>query len=195
MLGRSHLLCNVAVAGTFASCATVIIYTAEKDEIAGVLAPAISRISDWLLADEPVYSLLTLLSLALFLLGSLLPDIDSRSSALGRFVYLPVEHRTWTHAIYIPVLFCLIGIFWRPMFWLGMGYFLHLWFDSISTCGICWLYPYPGYIGFDSGARIKRGHWLKLYRTKSASEKVIIVFVYILFAASLYWGITSGAFG
>lgn len=195
MLGRSHLLCNIAVAGTFASCASVIIHIADKNEIAGALAPAISCISEWLLAGEPVYSLWTLLSIALFLFGTLLPDIDSRSSALGRFVYLPIEHRTWTHAIYAPVVFCLIGIFVRPIFWLGMGYFLHLWFDSISTCGICWLYPYPGYVGFDSGARIKRGHWVKLYRTKSASETVIIVLVYILFIASLYWGITTGTFG
>lgn len=195
MLGRSHLLCNVATVGALASCATVILYKADTNEIAGAIAPAISAISTWLLAGEEVFSLPTFISLALMLFGSLLPDIDSRASTLGRFVYLPIDHRTWTHAIYIPVLFCLAGIFWRPLFWLGIGYFLHLFYDNLSVCGICWFYPYPGYVGFDSGARIKRGHWLKLYRTKEASEKVIIVVVYILFATSLYWGISSGAFG
>ena len=56
----------------------------------------------------------------LLMLGTLLPDIDSKKSILGRFFHLPVKHRTWTHSIWplIPLYF--LGSFVPQLFFLFM---------------------------------------------------------------------------
>lgn len=112
--------------------------------------------------------------LGLYLLGTLMPDMDNPKSLLGRYVHIPVKHRTWMHAIWIPIIIFIGSVFFRPLFWLGAGFTLHLFWDSLSIGGICWFYPISQYKTFDSGAQIKRYHILKLYRTGKVSEYVIL---------------------
>ena len=49
-------------------------------------------------------ALASVLSCACCLIGSVAPDIDSERSLVGRHIHLPVEHRTITHALWIPAL-------------------------------------------------------------------------------------------
>ncbi len=104
----------------------------------------------------------------LYMLGCLLPDIDYPYSRIGRIIYLPIKHRTWTHAIYVPAVLLIIGIYVRCVFWLGLGYLVHLICDSFSASGISWFYPHKN-----------RHHICKLYTTSHISE-TIVVFMYII---------------
>lgn len=103
------------------------------------------------------------LSVCLFFLGTILPDIDHPNSVIGKHVYLPVKHRTWTHAIYFPLAFFITGIFYKCVFYLGWGMLCHCIFDAFSSSGIDWLYP------------LKRKHHLTLYHTGEASEYVVAI--------------------
>lgn len=122
------------------------------------------------------------------LLGSLLPDIDSPDSMLGRYVHLPVQHRTLTHAIWIPlVLFVLAIIGWGSSFWslvafgISLGWFSHIAVDGVSTAGVAYLWPMTDYIRYSSGAFCAKGHthW-KLYRTGETSETMVVVAIVVL---------------
>lgn len=110
-------------------------------------------------------------------LGSLLPDVDSKSSTLGRFVHLPLGHRTWTHSLIGLVLvfaLCRSLPVWGIM-GLFFGYALHVFLDGFSDMGVCWLYPFKKYVYKEGGkwkkgsgghgAKVAEGHVLKLYRT------------------------------
>ena len=80
------------------------------------------------------------------LVGSLIPDIDTRYSILGRyniFSYF-MKHRGVTHtlvgmAMFSWVIYRIFGDFvWGFVF----GYAMHLLMDSLTPMGIMWLYPY-----------------------------------------------------
>lgn len=122
--------------------------------------------------------------------GSLVPDIDSDKSMLGRKFHLPVPHRTITHSIWPVIAIALATLwcglhtvwgFWWAMF--GFGYLSHLVADACGRAGICWAWPFQQYITYDSGAFVAPGHHIKLYRNGEMSEwtcvagAVVIVFV------------------
>lgn len=109
---------------------------------------------------------------AMFMLwfGSLLPDIDSKRSMLGRYFHLPFKHRTWTHSIW-PLAILMLAASATP--WLAyafFGYAMHLLCDAVSSAGICWAYPFTRYIVYPNGAFVAPGHRVKLYRSGEASE-------------------------
>lgn len=72
--------------------------------------------------------------------GSLLPDIDSPTSTLGRMIpVLPhlIGHRTWPHTIWF-----LAGLgFFFP--WLGLRILTHLILDAPTKDGLTPLWPIP----------------------------------------------------
>jgi membrane-bound metal-dependent hydrolase YbcI (DUF457 family) len=106
------------------------------------------------------------LAVALIMLGVVLPDCDYKGSLISHLFYLPIEHRTWTHALWFPLVVALVAVLLPPvriLVWLSVGYVVHLAFDACGACGICWFYPYPGYHVYESGARVKRGNHLRLY--------------------------------
>lgn len=124
----------------------------------------------------------------LFYLGTLLPDCDTEKSIIGRVFYIPVEHRTWTHAVWFPLIIFVCSIWVPVLFYLGMGYLLHLLWDNLSVGGVCFLYPISKYKHYgNTGAKIKRGHWLRLYRTGKVSEGIIIgILITLTVAISVY---------
>lgn len=80
--------------------------------------------------------------------GSLIPDLDSPTSTLGRLVP-PVSHiiaklfghRGLTHdVIFIGILTVLSLYFYPMMFGFWFGYWSHLLLDSLTVRGICWGY-------------------------------------------------------
>lgn len=129
-------------------------------------------------------------SFLLFMLGTLLPDIDSKKSLLGRYIYLPIKHRRWTHTVWV-----LLGIFPFAVFFvyiraLWVGYFLHLLLDAVSAAGVCWIYPIHKYIEYDSGAFVAPNHKHKWYHAGKDSEKVLAnsIMLFCLFFI-VYFGI------
>lgn len=83
-----------------------------------------------------------------FALGTILPDIDSPNSTIGKYVKPISElipHRTITHTLWAVLL--LGGLTWWfesiYLLALTLGYTLHILEDSFSKQGIRWLYPIP----------------------------------------------------
>lgn len=122
----------------------------------------------------------------LFYLGTLLPDIDTGESTIRKILHIQNKkvnekwHRTWTHSVW-PLL--LLGVLmWQVsiFFWLFFGYLTHLIWDSVSAMGICWLYPFQKYLVYPSGARVVKGHKVKLYKTSELSEIWTVVFVVVV---------------
>jgi membrane-bound metal-dependent hydrolase YbcI (DUF457 family) len=114
-----------------------------------------------------------------------LPDADNPRSIAGRRVRLPGEHRTWTHAIWVPLLLLVLSrvSFLRPLAWLAVGWVNHVALDAFSRAGVCWLWPLTDYLRYPSGAFCARGHRFKIYATgrESASERAFLVFVCVVY--------------
>lgn len=108
----------------------------------------------------------------LYLLGVLLPDLDSPYSLIGKKLYLPIAHRTWLHSIWFVIPFAVGSIWVRVLFFLALGMFVHLFFDSFSRSGIKWFYPFSW------------RHSIKLYHTSQVSEYVCTGITVVL--ATLY---------
>lgn len=59
--------------------------------------------------------------------------------------------------------------------WIFFGSVVHLFWDSLSVCGNCWFYKlFSDYIEYPNGAKVKKGHILKLYRTGEWSEYLVL---------------------
>lgn len=195
MLGRDHLIANTA---SLAILSTGMMTLAEQPVASpvGALAPAttavISAFTQYGSIDP---SAVIGLGLVFFYIGTLLPDIDSERSMLGRYIHLPMEHRTWTHAIWLPLIFVLAGFAFPPLWWAALGYVLHLFWDSLSRGGVCWFYPISGYVSYSGGAKVKHRHWAKLYSVGGVSEYIVtgsivvvaIVCVYLYFGGPVPW--------
>lgn len=115
-----------------------------------------------------------------FLTGCLLPDCDCEKSTIGRIIYIPVKHRTWTHTVWCLVPLILMGFAVSCFFWLAYGYLLHLFFDSLSKRGVCWFYPISQYKTWSNGAQVKKNHKFYLYRTGKTSEMVTLTCIVII---------------
>lgn len=180
MMGKHHVACN------FAMLSGILVINQELHTRFSTV-DLLARFGTESFGSLPAYVTLPL-SLGLFWLGSLLPDIDSKKSILGKFLHLPVKHRGVTHSVWALSILSILTLFCNPLFWLTLGYFLHILMDSLSAGGICWLYPIQKYREYPGGAKVAPGHWLKLYRTGETSEVVItILFCAVLFGASLVW--------
>ncbi len=122
----------------------------------------------------------------LFAFGLLFPDIDNPKSLIGRYCYAPIEHRTWIHTLWFFLLCSLPALFFYRIFnpvglvflWFAFGVFLHLFTDSFSKCGVCWLYPISKYRYYGTnGAKIKKHHVFILYTGDTSAWILCTVFV------------------
>lgn len=183
MLGRTHIVTNTASLAIISVDCLTISEKAQTPIVKEVADDCIAAFTQYFGIDFHMQIAAIVLGFVFFYLGTLLPDIDTEKSLLGRIFHLPIEHRTWTHAVWFPLLFVVIGFWFAPFWWLAFGYVLHLFFDSLSRGGICWLYPFRRYIGFDSGAKVAKGHRIKLYSTGEISEYIvagIVVFIAVI---------------
>lgn len=114
------------------------------------------------------------IGIVLYLLGVILPDVDSPYSMIGKKLYIPIEHRTWLHSIWFVIPFAVGSIWVRVLCFLSFGIFIHLFFDSFSRSGIQWFYP------FRRKQNKKSSHILKLYHTSHVSEYVFVGIVVLL---------------
>lgn len=171
MVGKNHLRVSVP---TLVAGGTAVFALSRCDGALGEIGLRVLRA--FVPAGGVVKTVLWVLAgLALYVLGTLLPDIDSKGSTLGRFIYLPVRHRTLTHTIWVVLLLGLLS--WKlPLFWwLTFGYFAHIFWDSLSAGGIAWTWPIGRYIYYPNGASVKKGFRIKLYHTGEASETAVLI--------------------
>lgn len=94
---------------------------------------------------------LSLLTLTGVGLGSLLPDLDTSNSFIGRrlkIISYPlsriVKHRGLLHSLTPVILIFDLGVFFKSLFIesIGLGYLLHLVSDTFSESGIKWFLPF-----------------------------------------------------
>lgn len=186
MKGVDHIITNVATAVCIDSFIKII-STEFTNNWFDVYRSFIFRVPDLSLQSQMGKTIALIASIiacvALFIVGSLLPDIDSKTSLLGRICHIPVRHRTWTHTVWFIIPFGVLSVFVPCVFWLLYGCVLHIFFDSLSKGGICWFYPLSKYKTWSSGAQIKKGHYVYLYTTSDCSEIVVTVIVAVLAAA------------
>lgn len=169
MLGRNHIIANVAT----------LAILAETHERFGHILPTF--LSNSVVVDyfkykgNSMFDLVLYCSFAgiLYVLGSLLPDIDSPNSLLGRYIHIPTAHRGITHTVWF-LLIVSLTLFEPIFFWFVLGTFFHLFWDSCSRAGVCWFYPISGYREYANGARVKRNKKYWLYRTGKPSEYVVV---------------------
>ncbi len=185
MMGNDHIAANVACAYTVSN----LVLCAKADGLAlvsGVGDPA-GLVAIATTDAVGVHLVAACLGAFAFVVGSLLPDIDSPTSILGRLLpSLPLEHRGITHTIWAAGVLGLVWfatwaasgtwacVFQALLGGLFLGYVGHLFWDSFSRAGVAWLYPVTGYATFGSGARVKRRHYVWLYRTGQLSETVVV---------------------
>lgn len=184
MMGKNHLKISVPA---LAASSTAVYSLSKCDGVIGEFGMRVLRafVPSGNIIRTGLY---VLVGLALYALGSLLPDIDSKKSMLGRYIYLPVKHRRITHTIWVVIVLGVLS--WRlPVFWwLTWGYFLHIAWDWFSAGGIAWTWPIGRYIEYANGVSVKKGFRLKLYRTEGVSETIFLV------GASIVLLIFSGMF-
>lgn len=199
MMGKNHVLCSLfAVAGCASVCGAVIPTNRPNGMEQMILLKDVVSffIPKTALQDIPhilacIAGLFTALAV-----GSIFPDIDNKKSTLGKIVHIPLGHRTWTHciaflALLSPLLF-LEGYSngFTRMFWVGC--FFHIFFDSFSAGGVCWGYPFQRYREYNGGARVAKGHYIKMYHTAGISESW---FVWLVLLSNIicivYFGVMS----
>lgn len=173
MLGKNHMVAHVCSVALISCGMTLLSHTNFGTEFSSHITNQM-RILVVLPHNDIPNFVWYVGCVLLFIIGTWLPDIDNKNSILGRFIHLPIEHRTWTHTIWVLILIFGISIWYRMLFWLGFGYFLHLCWDSISYGGVCWFYPISQYMTYPNGAKIKKKHIFKIYRAGKASEYVLI---------------------
>jgi len=94
-------------------------------------------------------SIFNFLSLLFFIFGTILPDVDSKLSKIGkkkvfRVLQFFVKHRGFMHSFFFIILIFLITSFlpFILRIYLCFGLFLHIFLDSLTIRGINFLYPF-----------------------------------------------------
>lgn len=187
MMGRNHILSGAASTLALGSVARLMACSGEEH---------VKQVGDvaWSLLWDAQYQIMGMGYVAVIVagvvLGSLLPDLDHDKSMLGRFVHINVPHRTWTHAIWWPILLFCLSFYHALFFWIGFGWLMHEVWDNLSKAGVCFFYPVSrpvvyarnaqgGVYRLKDGAkakgafRIKKHHKLWLYRAGKTSEYVV----------------------
>lgn len=192
MLNTNHMVVNAASAGSVISLIGVI------GEQSGILSNVALNLTGYLVPNYITKFTLVIWTVCLLLgllLGSCLPDIDSESSILGRYVHFPFKHRTWTHTIWMFIPLGILSVV-NPVFGCVMyGYFMHLIVDTFSRAGVCWFYPFQDYIRYGNGAFVKKNHKLKLYRGGKMSEGICVgILVSIFIIIMIHYGFQLSGF-
>lgn len=182
MMGKSHLITGVC-ALEHAYVANELVNRTDIVWLADFQHTALSYLG---LIDVSVFVLPVYLGA--YFIGTLLPDIDNPKSLMGRIIHVPVEHRTWLHAIYLYLIAAVLGWFYPVFSWLFFGVFVHLFWDSPSASGNCWFYKlFSDYRRYPNNIKIKKGHKLKLYHAGEWSEYLLLFIIVAVTIISFIW--------
>ena len=133
------------------------------------------------------------LNLKLLAAGALLPDIDHPRSAIGRIFFLlsiPLNkyfgHRKAIHGFFLWSIVSVLGyIFWKPVFFLGMGAISHIFIDAWNVSGVQALEPFSEKI-----CVIFSRNWRII--TSSRNEFFVMAILGVMAWSSGYIGSTGG---
>lgn len=180
MRGTSHIIMNVATAGSVGCTLFFMLKNNTSVFLHDIADASVNFLfNGFLETDNKMLVFYIPAIVLLYIFGSVLPDADHPHSPISRVIHIPVKHRTWLHAIYIPLILFIASVWFRPLFYLGAGYFFHIFWDSFSATGIDWFYPHKN-----------KHHILKLYKTSQLSEGVFVgVFVTlsVLYIVALFF--------
>ncbi len=164
LTGKSHIATGVVTVGFVADSMFLI----KNTESPVFLQTAVDNTLNYVFDNGRIsFWLYVLLAVLLYILGILLPDIDHPYSMIGKIIHLPIQHRTWTHAIWLVLIFGLLSIPYRLCIFVGVGMFVHDFWDSFSRTGNRWFYPLDDEF-------VKKHHKLKLYYTGQSSEYIVV---------------------
>ena len=111
-------------------------------------------------------------SIFLYYIGLLLPDIDKKSMIAKLFKFsLPVTHRGITHSFYMFLILLLGSFTFYSLRFLVLGFVVHIFVDSFSPAGWVPFYPLGRYYVRNDTVITKRRH-LTLYRSNDCSEDI-----------------------
>lgn len=201
MLGWNHLASAAAVGLASRATASAATSGAFGERVASWSSAAFSAIAWPVDASAALWW-------ALFLLGTLAPDIDNRRSLIRSRIVRPLlrllhikrrrrleiergpndirGHRTWTHTIWVVAGLGLAGwFFWRPLLAFAAGYFLHLVLDSMSVCGVAWAWPLVIYDGRSESEKWVQGRRGGLYRAGGVAEYALVAAIVLLAALAI----------
>ena len=186
MMGKSHLCMNGCIL-VQSVCVSEMILHSEVSYVQPVRLLLQNFVAEFVQTVSVSSIGFLAVGIFLYLLGSLVPDMDSSKSILGRYLCLPVEHHGVTHSIWflcvliLPIFGCFsfIGLF--------LGCLVHDLVDSVGAQGVCWLYPITKYREYPNGAKVKPHHVVKLYHTMRPSEGVVVGVVVMFTLALLCW--------
>lgn len=143
-----------------------------RSRVVQVVSMVIGSVSLYFIAEGSYPLTITMVFLS-FALGSVLPDIDSEDSTIGKYIKpisRAIPHRTITHTIWAVLL--LGGLAWVfesiHLAALTLGYFIHIVQDSFSDKGIRWFYPVPK-------LDIKRLRSLLSYEVGGLGETIVFI--------------------
>lgn len=109
-------------------------------------------------------------NIGLLTIGTTLPDIDEPKSFIGRRtrgvsdgINAIFGHRGVTHTLWAMCFFWMLTVLTPSLYWLAVGYTLHIIQDCFSKSGVRLFLPLKVRIG------------IPLYRTGSLSEKVFFI--------------------
>lgn len=108
------------------------------------------------------------------IVGGYLPDIDSKSSTLGRYVHVPLRHRGWTHSNWFVLAIFALSLFDPTHLspWLMLGVISHDLSDELSQAGRVHWYPFTSYkvITRSNHEIVVKPRWRGFYQTSSSSS-------------------------
>ena len=141
-------------------------------------------------AAEGDYPLSITLVLLCFALGTILPDIDSDASTIGKYIKpisRAIPHRTFTHTFWAVGLLVVLVWYFESVYLLALtlGYAVHIVEDSFSQKGIRWFYPIPK-------LKFKRWRFPFAYETGGFGESVVFyaaITIHVLCAGYVTWSI------
>lgn len=181
MMGKNHVLAGAGVAG--AAWGFTRLAAGKSPFLGELVRPYAGFLKNFLFPDGlagPVLAGLGGAYAAMYVLGTLGPDMDNPRSILGRRFHVPVEHRTILHSLWPVVAFLCASALrtWlRPMAAFAAGWTAHLICDSFSMEGVRFFWPFR-----------TRRHIFRLYTTGETSEAVCTM-------AFICLGITGAVLG
>lgn len=127
-----------------------------------------------LLVTLPLINLNNYPYLFLSAAAATLPDLDLK---------LKIKHRTWTHTLIVGLIAATLIYKFDPVgaLFFGVGYFSHLFMDTLTVSGVKWFYPFT-----NMSYRICK------VKTGSRLEKlinsfiVVILFFYLLYRFNFF---------
>lgn len=225
MMGRNHLITGSAA--TFAALSWLFTLHSKENytlrSADGIIGGVASRfgvdtadtisdigvaVSEWVLPlgtyESPAAVLYLIGGIILMLAGSVMPDMDVKTSWMGRrwpgrfwraVTRKNSPHRGLTHSVWIQILLFAVAIPepTRILLFFWFGWSTHCLMDMLGRAGRVMFYPLGRYrvITLPSGSPcvVQTGGRRGLYRTGHKSETVVMVgavLVYLM-SASLIW--------